>query len=168
MLGLDVIECVGTLGVGIAVGPVEAVPVDLPGILRIAQQVVGSAEVGQRLVGAILVVGGIPHVEVAAGEVFPVVRLRVLRVVVVEAGTLVDTVFAQQRRGEACAVVDFPVPGEECRRCEVEHHAGVAHLAVLIAPIGVVLVVVGKPVTLVGGSTLRGALGRVAPGGQRE
>ena len=41
-------------------------------------------------------------------------------------------------------------------------------MPVLIAPVGVILVVVGQPVALVGGGTLRGALGGVAPGAERE
>ena len=41
-------------------------------------------------------------------------------------------------------------------------------MTILVAPVRVVVIVVGKPVSLVGRSTLGRALGRVAPGGETQ
>ena len=73
-----------------------------------------------------------------------------------------------QGGGQRGVVADGPVPGEQRGGLEIGHHARVAFLAVLVSPIGVVLVVVGYPVHLVGHGTLRGALRGVAPSGEGE
>ena len=48
------------------------------------------------------------------------------------------------------------------------YHSRVALLSVLVAPVRVVVAVVGQPVHLVSSGALRGALGGVAPGYERE
>ena len=109
-----------------------------------------------------------PNIEVGARHILPVIWLRVLGVVVVQLGALVHRVFAIYRGGELQLVVDVPVPCCDGRRSEVVDNARVALMTILIAPVRVVVIVVGEPVSLVGRSTLGRALGRVAPGRETQ
>ena len=166
VLGLDVVEGIAAAAVLVAVGGIELVEVNLTVGLGSRPPVNGALPLGQcKLIVAHVAV---PHLVVAARHVLPVVGLRVLGVAVVELCALVHAVLAEGRRGKRHLVGDVPVPGKDGRGSEVVHHARVALLAVLVAPVGIVVIVVGEPVGLVGRGALRGALGGVAPCGERE
>ena len=110
----------------------------------------------------------IPHVEVARRHVLPVVGVRIVGVVVVELGARIHAVASGERRGQACLVVDEPVPCGELGGREVRDHARAALLSLLVSPVGVVVAVVGQPVGLVCSGSLCGALGGVTPCDHRE
>ena len=168
MLSLYIVHSVTALSCCVLVSIVEAVPVDLSVSLRCAPVVVRCLPVFVSLLCAIRVVVAVPYVVVARRQVLPVVRMRVVGVVVVELCALVHRVFAEERRSEFRVLVEVPVPCEDGARSEVVHDARVALLAVLVAPVGVVVAVVGEPVDLVRCSTLCRALRRVAPCRERE
>ena len=91
MLCLEVVHSVLACKVGVLVGIVEAVPVDLAVSLRSLPVVVCILPVGESLVCTVSLVVLIPHIEVAA----PVVRLRVVRIVIVELRALIHRVASE-------------------------------------------------------------------------
>ena len=167
VLGLDVVDSVMTLLADHLVGIVQTVPVNLPCLFTTCQIGTGADKVAVTFCRTSLDVIGIPHIVVARRHVLPVVRLRVLAVIA-ELGALIDRVAAHERRRQLRLVVDVPVPGEEKGGCKVVDDTRVALLAVLVAPVGVVVAVVGQPVHFVGRGTLSGALCGVTPGDERD
>ena len=95
MLCLEVVHSVLACKVGVLVGIVEAVPVDLAVSLRSLPVVVCILPVGESLICTVSLVVLIPHIEVAAGQILPVVRLRVVRVVIVELRALIHRVASE-------------------------------------------------------------------------
>ena len=120
------------------------------------------------IVGVVAVLEVAPYIEVSRRHVLPVVWLWVLGVVVVEFGALVHRVFAKQRRSELHLVVDVPIPCSDSRRCKVVYDTRVALVTVLITPVWVVIVVVGKPVSLICRCSLSTSFGRVTPGREAQ
>ena len=152
--GFDEIHGVATHRHSIAVGGIKAVPVNLACRLVVLQEVVGFHEVAVALVGAVVGVVHVPYIIITAREVLPIVGLGVVGIVVVQTGALVHGILAMERRGEPGRTIDVPIPCQHGAWSEVVDDTGVAHLAVLISPIGVVLPVVGYPITLVGAGAL--------------
>ena len=95
MLCLEVVHGILAGKIGVLVSIVEAVPVDLAVSLRSLPVVVCVLPVGESLVCTVSLVVLIPHIEVAAGQILPVVRLRVVRVVIVELRALIHRVASE-------------------------------------------------------------------------
>ncbi len=160
VLGLHPVHGVMPAGVELLVGVVELVPVDLAVALAgrpVVVTVLPGVPVGPLFL--------FPHVHVAAGEVLPVVGSGVLSVVV-EFGAAVHRVLEERAGGQLHVVLYLEIPCEERAGLVVVHHAAVALLAVLVAPVGVVLAVIGQPVCLVGAGPLLCALCGASPGGE--
>ena len=162
VLCLHVVEGVLSVGGSLTVGIIEPVPLNLP-VLLAAPPCDGCLPVGVCLCRPVACIALVPYVVEAAREVLPVVRLRIFAVVVVQLGALVHRVFGEEACCQFRLLADVPVPCEDGGRCEVVDDAAVALVSVLVAPVRIVLIVVGKPVSLVRTRSLRGALGRVAP-----
>ena len=94
--------------------------------------------------------------------------MRVVGIVVVQLRALIHTVSAEHGSRQFVVVRNLPVPGKESRRRKVVHDARVALLAVLIAPVRIVVPVVSHPIHLVGTCTLGCTLRRVTPCSERE
>ena len=167
MLSLQVVHGLLSVLGSLLVGVVESVPVYLA-VLLACLPVVHGVVPAIPVVDVVSVLEVAPHVVVGRWHVLPVVWLRILGVVVVELGALVHGVFSEEGCGELHAVVDVPVPCGDGRRGEVVHYSRVTLVSVLVSPVWVVVVVVGKPVGLVGRSALGASLGRVAPGGETQ
>ena len=109
------------------------------------------------------VVVALLHKEVGR-EVAVVVRSRVLGIVPVERGVAIVTTSEQ----DSCIGIElvgrgvFVLEGND--RFEGVAHAGVAHLAVLVTPVGVVHIVAHKVIDFLGGCVLRAALSRGSEG----
>ena len=158
MLGLYVVEGVAavdlrarTAVVG-AVGSIESVPVDLSVLLRGLPPVDRALPLREGEVCVTHITA--PDIEIATRQVLPIVGLRVLSIAVVEFRTLVHAVLSEGRGREFQLVADIPVPGEDGRGREVVDDAAVTLLAVLITPVGIVVIIIGEPVGLIRGSTL--------------
>ena len=109
VFGLDEVECIMALVGSLSVGIIESLPVNLavglaccPVVVRVVPALECRRVVAQRV--------SIPDVVVAAWQVLPVVRLRILCIGIVELGALVHRVLAKDRGGELHLVVDVPVP----------------------------------------------------------
>ena len=168
-----VVESLPAVGFALAVHVVHSVPVDLSVCLgagpEVHEVVVLSEEV--RVLGEVfrIVLFGVVHVEDGARQVLVVVRSGGVGIAApAECGGAVHRVLEAGGRGELLGVVDFPVPGEDGRGLEVVHHAGVALLPSLVAPVGVVVVGVGEPVGLLGRGTLLGAFRGRAEGDEAQ
>ena len=168
VLCLYKVHGIGTLCVYSLICEVQAVPVNLAVAFCCRPVFVLLVPVCKVLLRAVHGVGLIPYVIPAARHVFPVCGVRVVAVVIVKLCALVHAVLAEERCRELSVVVDVPVPCEECRRRKVVDNARVALLAVLISPVRVVILVVGKPQSLVGCRSLCGALGGIAPCRERQ
>ena len=142
------------------VGIVQAVPVNLPVTLA------GCPVIVTFLPGCpIFILRRIPYVRIVAGEILPVVRSRILAVVI-QFGAAVHGVFEKRTGSEFHVVLYLEIPSEQCTRLIVVHHAAVTLLAILVAPVGIVLVIIGQPVSLISAGSLLGTLCGVAPSGK--
>ena len=107
------------------------------------------------------------HIEIGR-KVAVVVRSRVLGIVPVERGVTVVTASEQ----DSCVSIElvgrgvFILQGHD--RLEGVAHAGVAHLAVLVTPVGVVHIVTHKVIDFLGGCVLCTALSRGREGEKGE
>ena len=160
-----VVSSIAAHGVHLLIGVVELVPLNLPVLFGCRPEVIAVLPGCEVVVAA---VGQAPYIVVVAGEGLPVVGFGIQGVVVLQARTAVHAVLAIEGGHELQVVVDLEVPGEQGRRLEGVHHARVAFLAILIAPVGVVLVVVGEPVSLIGADALLSALRGRSPGAEAE
>ena len=84
--------------------------------------------------------------------------------IVVELGGLVLGKFEEGTCGELHVLVDVKVPSSKEAGFNIGNYAAGPLLAVLITPIGIVLIVVGKPVGLVRAGTCRSTFCGVGPG----
>ena len=127
------------------VGAVHGIPVDLRnvGITGTPQvgQLVGQVFVHLSVVGVIYIVGTV-HTQLIvlpAGQVAVVVGTGVGRIVERNGRVAVHAVVETQTGSQVAAVVDFPVPVEDSGGVVAVYDTRVAFLAVLIAPVGVVI-----------------------------
>ena len=164
---LHVVECVETLRIALLVGKVHHVPVDLTvGLGR--GEVVVDIHIARYLIRGGRVVE-VPHVVCRAGQLLVVVGARVGGIAVPsECRGAVLAVLHGYSSGELTVFVYIEVPsGKECR-LEGVYHTGIALHAVLVAPVGIVIVRTGQGVSLLGGGTLLGTLGGHLPETERE
>ena len=159
---LDIVERILPVGCSLAVSIDELVEVDLAVAFTASQILAGVLPVSQCEL-SVLHVAAVPHIVEVARQPFVIVRLRILRVVIVELRAGIHAVLSEERGCQLVVVVDIPVPSEDSRRSKVTHHSAVTLLTVLPAPIGIVLIVVGQPIHLIGRRSLRTALGGVTP-----
>ena len=127
------------------VGTVHGVPVDLSnaGVTGPPQvgQLVGQVLVHLSVVGVVHIVGTIDTqlIVLPAGQVAVVVGTRVGRIVERNGRVAVHAVMEAYAGSQVAAVVDFPVPVEDGSGVVAVYDTRVAFLAVLIAPVGVVV-----------------------------
>ena len=139
------------------VGVVEPVPVDLTGVVARTPQLGDLGRIRELVVG-----------HVVAGQVAVVVGTRVGTALPREGRVTVRT---EAERGccvDLRAVVGRVGVVDDHQRLVVVTHAGVAFLAVLITPVGIVVVVADQVVDLLCRSLLRAALGRSAEDRERQ
>ena len=164
---LHIVECLAAHGVGLLVGKVELIPVDLTSGGRTRERVVERHPRG--VVVSRHTMRSIPDVVGRAGEFLVVIRTGVGGVAIpAERRGAVVAVLERSAGDEAAVVVDVEVPCGDGRRLEGGDDAGVTLHAVLVAPVGVVVVRAGKSEGLLGGCALLGALGGSAPRGEGE
>ena len=140
-----------------AVDIVQAVPVDMHElrVAGVAPCFRSPCPLGE----VVPVVVRILHPEVAR-QVAVIVRTRVLGIVPVKGGVAVLSEAVEDGRACAEVVLRSKVVFDDCYRLVGDADAGVAHLSVLIAPVGVVHVVAHEVIYLLGGSVLRTSLAR--------
>ena len=105
----------------------------------------------------------VPYVVIATWQVFPIIGLWIVGIVVVQLGAFIHRILSKQACRKLCFVVNLPIPSEDSCWSEVVYYTAVATMAVLVAPIRVVLVIVSQPINLVGACSLRCTLGGIAP-----
>ena len=161
VLGLYPIDCIMTGGIELLIGEIQFVEVNL------AVTDAGHPVVTALLPCSILVScsGIAPHVIVIGREVLPVIGSRVLPIIVQACGTVFG-ILGKGAGGEFHSLIDLIIPGQQHTGLVIVHHAAGTLLTILIAPIGVVLAVVGQPVSLIGAGSLLCTFCGIAPGGQ--
>ena len=160
--GLDPVDGIVAGLVQLLVGKVKFVKIDLT-CLRTALPVFLGGIVGIPVIVA--AVGLSPHIVVVGREVLPVVRSRVSSAVI-QFGAAVQLVAHHGTGCQLHVVFNLVVPCQQCCGSIVIYYSAGSLLAVLVAPVGIVLAVVGEPICLVGTCTLLCALCGVAPCGQ--
>ena len=83
-----------------------------------------------------------------------------------QSGTLVNRVAASQRCCQFGLLIDVPVPRQQQGGRKVVDNARVTLLTVLVAPVGVIVTVVGQPIHFVGSGTLSCTFRGVTPSHQ--
>ena len=115
MVLLDVVHGILSLCTSNLIGEVELVEVDLTVLLAAHPIHTGTLEVCNRLIGAVGSIRLIPDIEIARRHVLPIVRLRIIGVVVVKFCTCIHAVETHQRGGQLGLLVNLVVPGEQSR-----------------------------------------------------
>ena len=145
-LGLEGVEVVHLI---------HTLPVELAHVFAVAPQV-GVELIGVRVAGKV------------TGQVTVVVRTRVAGVVPVEGAAGVERLVESDTGVERRTGLGRPHPVEDGGGVKGLHHAGVALLALLPAPVGIIKMCTGQVVGLLKGRAVAGALGGGAKGGQRQ
>lgn len=86
--------------------------------------------------------------------------------VIVQTRCAVHRIFGKGAGGQLHLVIDLEIPGQQGTGLKVVDDTAGTLLAVLVTPVGIVLTVVGQPVSLVGRGTLLSAFSGITPGGE--
>ena len=158
--GMFLIDEIHAIPVNLTVGLVGS-PIIIKGIVFFQEP-----RIFVKVIGIVLPVS-VVNIKGAGGQILVIVGARVVSVAVpTECRGAIHGILESGRSGEFHVVVNLPVPSKDGRRLIVVHHACIALLAALIAPVGVVIVGVGEPIGLLGGGTLLRALRRRAEGNE--
>ena len=164
---LNEVRSIAAILGNLLVSIVHAVEVQLTVSLAAHHIVAGTPEISIASLRTSALVVAVPYIVVARWHVLPVVGLWLLYIMIVQARVLIYRIATSQHSGKLGFLVDVPVPREHHAWLEVVNDTRTALLAVLVAPVGVVVTVVGQPVHFVCRSTLSGALSGVTPCDER-
>ena len=162
VLSLQVVKSVLAVGCRLSVSIVKAIPLNLS-VLLIAPPVDSCLPIRESLCCTVACIILIPYIIVATWKVLPVVRLWVLAIVIVQFRTLIHRILSKETCRQLHFLVDIPIPCEDGRRCEIVYNTAIALVTILITPVWIVLIIIGKPVSLVSTCTLCRTLSWVTP-----